>query len=399
MSRQSPAVSGDTIATVGYRDLGRGRLLKILESLRRLNILIIGDACLDVYWHADMKLSVLSRETPHFPLPVVEERFSPGACANAAACLSALGVNSVKLLTVIGQDWRGRELLEQCEKHGIDTSLVISSSARVTPAYCKPLRKGISDVIYEDPRIDFENRSALPEELEAELAARLREAAAKADAIAVSDQLEFGVVTSAVREVLSSLSRDGMLTVADSRTRIALFTDIITKPNEYECLAAIGLDPRTHPGSSGSVGDAEGPPSIEGAGHPWSAGGDPSDRRFSRAGSAARILSQKTGAPVCMTLGPDGSVWASASDSTWVAGVPVTPPVDTVGAGDCFLSALTVGLAAGCTSLEAMRLANLASAVIVKKIGTTGTATPEEILDLHEALTANSTLNQEEVSP
>ena len=100
-----------------------------------------------------------------------------------------------------------------------------------------------------------------------------------------------------------------------------------------------------------------------------------------------------------MTLGAGGSIWADASDSTWVAGVPVTPPVDTVGAGDCFLSALTAGLAARCSSVEAMRLANLASAVVVKKLGTTGTATPKEILDLHEALTANSTLNQEEVSP
>ena len=375
MSRQSPALGGDRVAAAGYRDLGRGRLQEILESLRRLNILIVGDACLDGYWHADMKLSVLSRETPHFPLPVVEERFSPGACSNVAACLSALEVNSVKLLTVIGQDWRGRELVEQCKNHGIDTSLVISSSARVTPAYCKPLRKGISDVIYEDPRIDFENRSALPEELEAELASHLREAAAEADAIAVSDQLEFGVVTSAVREVLSSLSRDGKLVVADSRTRIALFKNIITKPNEYECLAAIALDPRTHLGSSGP------------------------DRGLAHARSAARTLSRQTGAPVCMTLGAGGSIWADASDSTWVAGVPVTPPVDTVGAGDCFLSALTAGLAARCSSVEAMRLANLASAVVVKKLGTTGTATPKEILDRHEALSASPALGQEEVSP
>ncbi len=375
MSRQSPAPNRDGIAAMGYRDLGRARLVEILESLRRLNILIVGDACLDVYWHADMKLSVLSRETPHFPLPVVEERLSPGACANAAACFSALGVNSTRLLTVIGQDWRGRELLEKCRDHGIDTSLVISSSARVTPAYCKPLRKGISDVTYEDPRIDFENRSALPQELETELATRLREAAAKVDAIAVSDQLEFGVVTSAVREVLSSLSRDGMLVVADSRTRIALFKNIITKPNEYECLAAIELDPRAHLGSSGP------------------------DRGLAHARSATRTLSRYTEAPVCMTLGPDGAVWADPSDSTWVAGVPVTPPVDTVGAGDCFLSALTAGLAAGCTSVETVTLANLASAVTVKKLGTTGTATPKEILDLHAALTADSAPEQKGVSP
>ena len=34
-----------------------------------------GDGCLDVYWHADMTRSELSRETPHHNLPVVQEVF------------------------------------------------------------------------------------------------------------------------------------------------------------------------------------------------------------------------------------------------------------------------------------------------------------------------------------
>ena len=118
------------------------------------------------------------------------------------------------------------------------------------------MRKGISDVIYEDPRIDFENRSALPEELEAELASHLREAAAEADAIAVSDQLEFGVVTSAVREVLSSLSRDGKLVVADSRTRIALFKNIITKPNDTNASLPLRLIREPILGVPDQIGDS-----------------------------------------------------------------------------------------------------------------------------------------------
>ena len=46
---------------------------------------IVGDFCMDVYWHADMTRSLLSRETPRFPLPVVREEFFGGAAANVAA--------------------------------------------------------------------------------------------------------------------------------------------------------------------------------------------------------------------------------------------------------------------------------------------------------------------------
>ena len=55
---------------------------QILENIGKIRIAVIGDVCLDVYWTADMKKSVLSRETPHHPLPVVEEKMSPGGAAN-----------------------------------------------------------------------------------------------------------------------------------------------------------------------------------------------------------------------------------------------------------------------------------------------------------------------------
>ena len=63
----------------------------LLEKISKVKIGILGDLCLDVYWHADMRQSELSRETPHYPLPVVEERFSLGGAANVCANAAALG--------------------------------------------------------------------------------------------------------------------------------------------------------------------------------------------------------------------------------------------------------------------------------------------------------------------
>lgn len=51
---------------------------EILQKIRARKAVLIGDLCLDVYWSCDMTKSHLSRETAHFPLPVVEERTSAG---------------------------------------------------------------------------------------------------------------------------------------------------------------------------------------------------------------------------------------------------------------------------------------------------------------------------------
>ena len=47
--------------------------------------MVVGDVCLDAYWMADMRLSSLSRETPHHNMPVVEERYALGAAGNVMA--------------------------------------------------------------------------------------------------------------------------------------------------------------------------------------------------------------------------------------------------------------------------------------------------------------------------
>ena len=67
-----------------------------LGKLGKGRIGVIGDFCLDVYWHADMTKSELSRETPHFPLPIVQERLSPGGAGNVVANLLALKPKKVE---------------------------------------------------------------------------------------------------------------------------------------------------------------------------------------------------------------------------------------------------------------------------------------------------------------
>ena len=328
--------------------LTRQEVVDVLEKIRQVKVFLVGDICLDLYWRADMKKSRLSRETPHYPLPIVDETYTPGAGGNVLNNIHALDVENVTCISAIGSDWRGFLLTSWMKEHGIDTSNLITRDTGVTPCYCKPLRMGISDVVYEDPRLDFENDQPLSSQAETQILEALEIAAEHADIIAVSDQFLYGVITPKIRQQLCQLS-DKIPVVVDSRDRITDYSGVIVKPNEVEAAAAIGRD-------------------ISGL-----------DLSVEDYAQVAVDLAKKNDRPVIVTLGALGALWCE-SECTFAPAVKAKPPVDIVGAGDTFLSAFCCAYAACKDGAKAVAFANLASAVTVKKIGITGTATPEEIL-------------------
>ena len=129
-----------------------------LKKLGKGRIGVIGDFCLDVYWHADMTKSELSRETPHFPLPIVQERLSPGGAGNVAMNVLALEPKKVYALGVFGDDWRGLALKGLLERAGADVSGVVTDRARVTNTYIKPLGDYRCKIGYEDPNYYYRPR-------------------------------------------------------------------------------------------------------------------------------------------------------------------------------------------------------------------------------------------------
>ena len=342
--------------TKRLQGLTKARLTELLERMRHCRAVLIGDMCLDVYWFADMTQSKLSRETPHFPLPVVSEKMSAGAGGNAAVNLSVL-CDNVTPLGVIGNDWRGQCLREVFAEQGLPTKQLVVAEGRVTNAYCKPMRRGYAGIDVEDPRIDFEMSEPLDAASEQALLAQLEQACATADVLCVSDQFAFGCISQRVRERINQLAENGLLTVVDSRSRIGLYRHCVLKPNEIECpraLAELGAEVQL------TVTDEAG---VQ---------------------HCAAELGRRTACDVCLTLGAQGCLVQRGGESVRVSAVPVAPPVDTVGAGDCFLSAFSLALAAGAANKEAGIIGSLASAITVKKISTTGSASREEILALFD---------------
>jgi rfaE bifunctional protein kinase chain/domain len=347
----------------------RVRLEEILECITGVRAAVFGDLCLDVYWHADMRMSELSRETPHFALPVVREEIYLGGGGNVAANLAALVPRRVYASGTAGDDWRGHELARLMQAMKINTGGIVSAPHLVTNAFCKPMRRGISDTVYEDPRLDFANIHPLGDEVEYALIAALDKIAADIDILCVSDQLPtnvYGAVTERVRAHILFLAQRGLTVVADSRDRVALYTGVIVKPNEIEAARATRegkpashvLDKNGH--ITESTGEKKHTTSIE---------------DFA---VCARVLAHNR--EVIMTLGPLGSVYSDGGEPIHITARNVSGPIDTVGAGDSFLAGFALAAAAGASRPEAAFFAGLCSEVTIQKIGTTGTASPEEIL-------------------
>lgn len=320
-------------------------LSAVFSGVDSARIGVVGDFCLDAYWIADMTKSRLSREVPHFPLPIVEERMSPGGAGNVACNIAALKPRKVYAIGMTGTDWRGAALRELLSGAGIDTRLFLASPRRVTPAYIKPLRAGLSHVVYEDPRLDFEDH--LPMEPEDEQALLEALDSVDVDVLCVCDQMGCGCITPAVREKICEMGRNGLTVIADSRDRIALYENVIVKPNEIEASRAV-----------------EGAGSYE---------------------EAAAMLSRRTGRPAIVTLGESGCLVCENGNVTAVPARKVTPPIDICGAGDTFLSALACACAAGVSIADAAGFANAASSITIKKINQTGTASREELAEIFRA--------------
>ena len=103
--------------TTNEKALTREELQRLLQNIDHARIGLIGDLCLDMYWLADMKLSELSRETPHYPLPVVEERTSPGGAGNVANNIAALEPERFLVVGLVGNDAFAVKLV----KNGVNT--------------------------------------------------------------------------------------------------------------------------------------------------------------------------------------------------------------------------------------------------------------------------------------
>ena len=337
------------------------RLSQILGRFPKTRLLVVGDFFLDKYLDLDQRLSETSLETGPEAYQAVGVRCSPGAAGTVVNNLRALDVG-VMALGVIGDDGEGYELKRALTRQNVDISPLITHPDRFTPTYIKPMMRQVDGQVHELNRIDIKNRSPLPDAIQTRLIEILWDLAPVVNGVVVADQVpeaNCGTVTDRIRTSLSELAtRYPDLTIAaDSRERIGLFQGIMLKPNAREALRAVG----TEPGD-----DHFEPDEVKAAGI---------------------TLFQRTGQPVFVTIGAEGVLVFTEEAVRHVPGMPASGPVDIVGAGDSVMAGIVASLCAGAVPAEAALVGNLVASITVQQVGTTGTASRQQVLDRFQELT------------
>lgn len=329
------------------------RFKAITSSYSSLSVAVLGDFCLDRYLEIDSNRKEISIETGLPVYNVSQVRSLPGGAGTIVNNLSALGVQKIYPVGLVGEDGEGYELCRALEQRpGVTADTLIRTDQRRTFTYCKPIICRASGRPEELSRFDFKNWTPTPALLQGRLINRLEELAEKVDAIVILDQVdapETGVVTRMMLDRIKRLAKENsdLVVIADGRRSLRDFPPVIFKMNAAELKGLVGAK---------------------------------ADLSFDEVGKTAAELALRNCRSVFVTLAEKGIVGTSADGRYGhVSALPLRGEIDIVGAGDSVSANLAVAIAAGASLNETLELANAAASVVIHKLGTTGTASVGEL--------------------
>lgn len=320
------------------------RLSALVPRLAGHRVLVVGDLVLDEYvvgWPAR-----ISREAPVIVLEERERFERPGAAANPAANVAALG-SSAAVLGLVGADEAGRRLGALLAGHGIGGQGALVWPDRPTATKTRILAEDPSGHRQQLLRLDRLPPRQLDAAADAALVQRLEELAPRADALLLSDY-KGGVVSPAVVRAAVALGhRLGIPVTVDSQGELERFRGCtLVKANLADTAASLGAPLRT---------DDE-------------------------VGAAGRRLVAELGARgVVITRGAAGLTAVDAAGACVHVPADRTEVRDVTGAGDTVIAVLTLALLGGGSLEEAAQLANHAAGLVVRRLGV-ATVSPAELL-------------------
>jgi len=314
---------------------------RILSQASGKVVVTLGDLMLDQFiW------GTVERISPEAPVPVVRtsrESFHLGGAGNVAANIAALGGRPIPV-GVIGEGTFADQLLATLARDGIPGDGALRVAGRVTTVKTRIVAHSQQVVRY-----DREQDDPLDDAAAGRLASRALERCESADALIVSDY-EKGCVTPLIlQKILPAAKRRGIPIVIDP------------KPGHWRAYRpATAITPNSPEASLMSGVRLRAEEDVE------------------RAGRA--ILEELGCDAVLLTRGEKGMLLLEASRPSRAIAATSREVFDVTGAGDTVVAALALGLAAGCSMLEAATLANAAAGVVVGKVGT-AVASPSEVVD------------------
>ena len=320
-------------------------LREILERLKDLRVMVLGDLIVDEYIICDAL--GMSQEDPTLVVsPIQEERFLGGA-GIVASHASRLGA-TVRYVTVSGNDTSATFARETLHDYGVDAVIHVDTSR---PTTLKQRYRAADKTLLRVSRL---RRHDIDQQLSDELLATVKHGLPDTDLVIFSD-FNYGSLPQGLVDAVTQECTDRqILMVADSQSSsqvgdLSRFKGMmLLTPTEREARLAV------RDFQSGLVILAE------------------------------KLREKANAESIIMTLGKEGSIGhaASAESDEWLTDrIPSMniAPKDPAGAGDSLLTCAAMAMAVGSDLWQSMYLGSVAAACQVGRIGNTPLS-PAEIL-------------------
>ena len=314
------------------------RLKQVISRFNKSKVLVVGDLILDEFIWGNV-----SRISPEAPVPVVwvdSENFMPGGASNVANNIRSLG-GEVHLAGVVGDDSRGEVLQALLRKKGVHCEGIFADSHRPTTQKTRVIAHHQQVV-----RIDREELKPIPEAVLKQIIGYIHEKIRSMDAVIIEDYGKGVIVPALVQAIVKVAKKyNKIISVDPKETHISYYRGVTTlTPNHHEASAAVGFKIKD---------DA----SLEKAGR--------------------TMLKKLKCESVLITLGENGM--AIFQNKKPMVKIPTVAQevFDVSGAGDTVISALTLALAGGASTLDAAHISNCAAGIVVGKVGVAVTTQAE----------------------
>ena len=326
-----------------------GRLLALVDDFVGIRVAVFGDLIVDEFIYG--QIARVSREAPVLILNYDSTEIVAGGAGNAATNIAALG-GSPMAIGIAGRDESGRRVVEVMRRR-MDVRGVLRPAGYRTPTKTRILAGGVHSAKQQVVRIDRASQPVVTDTDRRSIESHLSHAAAKCDALLVSDY-GFGLVTPAAilqaQRRFKGPGRRQAPVMLDSRYGLLQYRGVTAcTPNESEVEHILGI----------RIGDDL--TALEKAGR--------------------EIVKRMQTEAVLITRGSRGMALFEKDRET--VHIPISGSdqiADVTGAGDTVIATMTLALAAGGSFEEAARLANYAGGLVVMKRGT-ATISADELRD------------------
>ena len=306
----------------------------LLEKIRGVRALVVGDAMLDRYWYGDV-----DRISPEAPVPVVHVKEAderPGGAANVARNIQALQARCA-LLAVTGDDGDADSLASLLAREAIEAHLVRDKLLNTT------VKLRVISRHQQLIRIDFESPSS--KDSRVKLLDRYLQDVGDFDVVVCSDYGKGGL--GQIREMIEAARKLGKPIVIDPK----------------------GRDYSGYRGASMITPNRKEFEIVAGA-----------FRTNAELEQKARAMAEELALDaVLVTRSEEGMSYIGRDGRTLHMPARARDVYDVTGAGDTVIATIGCAVAAGADIEDVLHLANVAAGVVVGKLGAE-TASPQEIL-------------------